>query len=151
MMCSSTSVFISSISIIFNCHCSTSFLCFDHSVCIALIKKNLFTKQPGEQADLALNHLNGNAINGHQDTSATSTDLDDRGRPRKKRDFFGTLKRRLGRSKSRAKSSERGTAGHELDNPNGELRSISFDRINSFGNRGGGRGLASNTFAGNYL
>nr|CAH7745454.1 unnamed protein product [Callosobruchus chinensis] len=39
-----------------------------------------------------------------------STDLDVRGRPRKRRDFFGTIKRRLGKSKNRSKS-----AGPEND------------------------------------
>lgn len=45
----------------------------------------------------------------------------DRGRSRKKRDFFGTLKRRLGRSKSRAKSLERqGAVLIDANNPNGK-------------------------------
>ncbi|XP_037031583.1 uncharacterized protein LOC119071060 isoform X9 [Bradysia coprophila] len=54
--------------------------------------------------------------------------LDDRGRTRKKRDFFGTLKRRLGRSKSRAKSVDRGMIPIDADNPNAQLRSVSADR-----------------------
>lgn len=54
--------------------------------------------------------------------------LDDSGRGRKKRDFFGTLKRRLGRSKSRAKSVDRGMIPIDADNPNGQLRSVSADR-----------------------
>lgn len=66
-------------------------------------------------------------------------DLDDRGRGRKKRDFFGTLKRRLGRSKSRAKSVDRGMIPIDADNPNGQLRSVSADR----------GGLNSNTSTGN--
>lgn len=122
----------------------------------------MFHRQPGEQADLAaINHSqsNGNTLNGHQlgDTSLNNSDLDDRGRQRKKRDFFGTLKRRLGRSKSRAKSSERnGNAtapSTDSDNPNGELRAMSLDRMryNSYGNSSGsGGGLTSNTYAGNY-
>lgn len=111
----------------------------------------LHQTQPGEQADLSssFNHINGNGVNGHQNVSQTSTDLDDRGRPKKKRDFFGTLKRRLGRSKSRAKSSDRGTINNDTDNANGELRSLSVDRIKSMGNTSGG-GLSSNNFGGNY-
>lgn len=53
----------------------------------------------------------------------------ERGRARKKRDFFGTLKRRLGRSKSRAKSMDRaGMIQLDTDNLNGQLRSVSADR-----------------------
>ncbi|XP_050315110.1 C2 domain-containing protein 2 isoform X2 [Anthonomus grandis grandis] len=61
--------------------------------------------------------------------SQTSTEYDYRGRPRKRRDFFGTLRRRLGKSnKGRSKS-----AGPENpDNLNGRddslSRSISADR-----------------------
>lgn len=110
--------------------------------------------QPGESVAQTspLNHqTNGSYQNGHQplDVSQNSADLDQRGRARKKRDFFGTLKRRLGRSKSRAKSSERGTIPGDAENPNGELRSISADRISTLGNNSGG-GLTSNTSAGNY-
>lgn len=77
----------------------------------------------------------------------------ERGRStRKKRDFFGTLKRRLGRSKSRAKSMERtGMIPVDPDNPNGELRSVSADRqtANTLNNNIGG-GLTSNTSTGKY-
>lgn len=53
----------------------------------------------------------------------------ERGRARKKRDFFGTLKRRLGRSKSRAKSMDRaGMIPLDTDNLTGQLRSVSADR-----------------------
>lgn len=50
---------------------------------------------------------------------------DFRGRPRKRRDFFGTIKRRLGKSKTRSKS-----AGPENDNGRDDSmnRSISADR-----------------------
>lgn len=82
-----------------------------------------------------------------------SSEQDERGRStRKKRDFFGTLKRRLGRSKSRAKSMERaGMIPVDPDNPNGELRSVSADRqaANALGNNIGG-GVASNTSTGKY-
>lgn len=66
--------------------------------------------------------------------------LDDRGRARKKRDFFGTLKRRLGRSKSRAKSVDRGMIPIDAENPNGQLRSVSADRgqLNSNTSTGNG-------------
>lgn len=70
------------------------------------------------------NGFNGNT-NGHPD----DTELDERGRPRnKKRDFFGTLKRKLGRSKSRAKSADRGMIPIDAQNPRLETRSISADR-----------------------
>nr|CAH7750955.1 unnamed protein product [Callosobruchus chinensis] len=54
-----------------------------------------------------------------------STDLDVRGRPRKRRDFFGTIKRRLGKSKNRSKS-----AGPENDvgRDDSMNRSVSADR-----------------------
>uniref|UniRef100_A0A1L8DNA7 Protein kinase c conserved region 1 n=1 Tax=Nyssomyia neivai TaxID=330878 RepID=A0A1L8DNA7_9DIPT len=82
-----------------------------------------------------INGFNGNASregNGIQ-TSVTPNDPqllldDDRGRSKKKRDFFGTLKRRLGRSKSRAKSVERDMIPIDAENPRGEIRSISADR-----------------------
>lgn len=57
----------------------------------------------------------------------TSDDLE-RSRNHKKRDFFGTLKRRLGRSKSRAKSLERsGAVPIDAEHPTG--MSIRFDFI----------------------
>ncbi|VEN37854.1 unnamed protein product [Callosobruchus maculatus] len=54
-----------------------------------------------------------------------STDLEVRGRPRKRRDFFGTIKRRLGKSKNRSKS-----AGPENDvgRDDSMNRSVSADR-----------------------
>lgn len=66
---------------------------------------------------------------------------DDRGRTTKKRDFFGTLKRRLGRSKSRAKSMDRGMIPIDADNPTGQLRSVSADRgaLNSSTSAGNGK------------
>ncbi|CAH1119739.1 unnamed protein product [Phaedon cochleariae] len=54
-----------------------------------------------------------------------STENDYRGRPRKRRDFFGTIKRRLGKSKNRSKS-----AGPENDMGRDDSlnRSVSADR-----------------------
>lgn len=118
--------------------------------------------QPGEpvaqSSPLASPAGNGNAsshTNGAAgDTTANTTtgdaaagDLDERGRPRKKRDFFGTIKRKLGRSKSRAKSVDR-TAGMieiNADNPvtaSGELRSVSADR-GALNGSGGGAGTGA--------
>lgn len=100
-------------------------------------------------------YLNGNGTYGssldRNNTTTESETNDDRGRDRKKRDFFGTLKRRLGRSKSRTKSLERGMVPIDADNPNGELRSVSMDRMTSgtLGNSIGG-GLTSNRSTGNY-
>ncbi|XP_059622271.1 uncharacterized protein LOC132265573 isoform X2 [Phlebotomus argentipes] len=85
------------------------------------------------------NATNGLNVNGNQRDGngypmpATPPDQqllleDDRGRSKKKRDFFGTLKRRLGRSKSRAKSMERDMIPIDAENPRGEIRSISADR-----------------------
>lgn len=75
------------------------------------------------------------------DNGTDPNNLDDRGRTRKKRDFFGTLKRRLGRSKSRAKSVDRGMIPIDADNPNGQLRSVSADRgaLNSNTSTGNGK------------
>lgn len=83
-----------------------------------------------------------NYTNGHSATLPRNTEnhqlagsenesqLDDldRGRQRKKRDFFGTLKRRLGRSKTRTKSVDRGIIPLDSSNPTGEARSVSADR-----------------------
>lgn len=57
--------------------------------------------------------------------SQSPSDVDFRGRPRKRRDFFGTIKRRLGKSKNRSKS-----AGPENDIGRDDSlnRSISADR-----------------------
>lgn len=58
----------------------------------------------------------------NQSTDPETNDELNRGRSRKKRDFFGTLKRRLGRSKSRAKSLERqGAVPIDVNNPNGKI------------------------------
>lgn len=70
-------------------------------------------------------YQNGNgsyqANNANPSTDPETNDAFDRGRSRKKRDFFGTLKRRLGRSKSRAKSLERqGALPIDAANPNGK-------------------------------
>ncbi|XP_060520200.1 phospholipid transfer protein C2CD2L isoform X2 [Cylas formicarius] len=60
----------------------------------------------------------------HQ-TQQNQSDYDFRGRPRKRRDFFGTIKRRLGKSKNRSKS-----AGPENDVGRDDSlnRSVSADR-----------------------
>lgn len=76
---------------------------------------------------------NGNhpAENGNASIEPNAEDTD-RGRTRKKRDFFGTLKRKLGRSKSRAKSMDRGMIPIDANNPaattTSEVRSVSADR-----------------------
>lgn len=91
-------------------------------------------------------------VDGQQHNVIDNDPLDpNRGRTRKKRDFFGTLKRKLGRSKSRAKSMDRGMIPIDSENPgaiNGSagtnasggtvMRSISADR----------GALASNTSTG---
>ncbi|XP_037914242.1 uncharacterized protein LOC119653574 isoform X7 [Hermetia illucens] len=64
----------------------------------------------------------------HQHSIDSSVQDSDRGRSRKKRDFFGTLRRRLGRSKNRTKSVDRGMIPISAENPHGETRSISADR-----------------------
>lgn len=76
----------------------------------------------------------------------TLADVDDRGRS-KKRNFFGTLKKRLSRSKTRTHSADRGALAsphsNNLTTPtgtlNGDSRSLSVDRAvlsksNSLGN-----------------
>ncbi|XP_049775583.1 phospholipid transfer protein C2CD2L isoform X1 [Schistocerca cancellata] len=66
---------------------------------------------------------------GMQTTTPTSTLTDDRGRSRrKKRDFFGTIKRRLGRSKTRSKSVDPGERDDSLNRDASINRSISADR-----------------------
>lgn len=76
------------------------------------------------------------------------TDDLERGRTkRKSRDFFGTIKRRLGRSKNRTKSMDRSMIPIDADNPHGELRSISADRgtlMNNLNNQ-------SNSSTGKFL
>lgn len=75
--------------------------------------------------------LNGNqAERGPNDIDAANDEAFDRGRSRRKRDFFGTLRRRLGRSKSRAKSLERNSAVPiNADNPTGNLFLNKFELI----------------------
>lgn len=51
---------------------------------------------------------------------------DNRGRPRKRRDFFGTIKRRLGKSKGRSKSA--GPGENDIGRDDSLNRSISADR-----------------------
>nr|XP_014090324.2 uncharacterized protein LOC106617566 isoform X26 [Bactrocera oleae] len=82
-------------------------------------------------------------------TPLNSADLDERGRS-KKRNFFGTLKKRLSRSKTRTHSADRGalTPSHNNNGTtptgtlNGDSRSLSVDRAvlsksNSLGLRAG--------------
>ncbi|XP_026477402.1 putative protein kinase C delta type homolog isoform X2 [Ctenocephalides felis] len=70
-----------------------------------------------------------NHTNGTTPTTPDSTMVnDDRGRGRRKRDFFGTIKRRLGRSKNRSKSMDRAMAIGAEAEPGIESRSISADR-----------------------
>lgn len=51
---------------------------------------------------------------------------DNRGRPRKRRDFFGTIKRRLGKSKVRSRSA--GPGENDFGRDDSLNRSISADR-----------------------
>ncbi|XP_055906547.1 uncharacterized protein LOC129941823 isoform X11 [Eupeodes corollae] len=61
-------------------------------------------------------------------TTPIPDDLDDRSRS-KKRNFFGTLKKRLGRSKTRTRSADRdGMIPFDANNLNGDSRSLSVDR-----------------------
>lgn len=72
---------------------------------------------------------NGNYATTNDINQSTDPETDglERGRSRKKRDFFGTLKRRLGRSKSRAKSLERqGAIAIDANNPNGMRNTFIF-------------------------
>ncbi|XP_055317774.1 uncharacterized protein LOC129576560 isoform X8 [Sitodiplosis mosellana] len=87
---------------------------------------------------------NGNYATTNDANQSTDPEADglERGRSRKKRDFFGTLKRRLGRSKSRAKSLERqGAVPIDANNPNDS---------NALANSISG-GIASNTSTGPRL
>lgn len=73
----------------------------------------------------------------------------ERGRTRKKRDFFGTLKRKLGRSKSRAKSMDRGMIPIDAEHPNGIGSAAGIDGINTMRSVSADRGaLTSNTSTG---
>lgn len=57
---------------------------------------------------------------------APETNVDFRGRPRKRRDFFGTIKRRLNKSKTRSKSA--GPGENDVGRDDSLNRSISADR-----------------------
>lgn len=104
---------------------------------LSLFKCLRFVKKPSEpvaQSSPISNYTgyqNGNGNYPSNDTHPltdpeTNENLE-RGRSQKKRDFFGTLKRRLGRSKSRAKSLERqGAVPIDLNNPNGMLTNVQF-------------------------
>lgn len=93
-------------------------------------------RKPGEpiaQSSPIPNNVNGyqngngnySTNDGLQSTDLENNDQLERGRSRKKRDFFGTLKRRLGRSKSRAKSLERsGAIPINAENPTGKKLNI---------------------------
>lgn len=86
-------------------------------------------------------------LNLHESEDLTGTaGFDDRGRS-KKRNFFGTLKKRLSRSKTRTHSADRGALTSQQNNNlttptgtlNGDSRSLSVDRAvlsksNSLGN-----------------
>ncbi|GLV42604.1 uncharacterized protein CBL_03343 [Carabus blaptoides fortunei] len=62
----------------------------------------------------------------NHDNNATLDSIQSRGRARKKRDFFGTIKRRLGRSKTRSRSA--GPGDNDFDPDNSLARSVSADR-----------------------
>lgn len=77
---------------------------------------------------------NGNYSNDpNQSTDPETNDGLERSRSRKKRDFFGTLKRRLTRSKSRAKSLERqGAVPIDANHPHGKIFISSFFFFSNF-------------------
>lgn len=116
------------------------FLSLSSFLFISLLTLN--AAQPGEsiaQSSPIATNGNYNSANGNHPAENGSTPVDpngaedtDRGRTRKKRDFFGTLKRKLGRSKSRAKSMDRGMIPIDANNPTAtttsEVRSVSADR-----------------------
>lgn len=92
------------------------------------------------------NSLPRNGVMTQQPLSSPPTsDLDDRGRS-KKRNFFGTLKKRLSRSKTRTHSADQQQQHHQSNQTttptgtlNGDSRSLSVDRAvlsksNSLGN-----------------
>ncbi|XP_075169240.1 uncharacterized protein LOC142241343 isoform X22 [Haematobia irritans] len=97
----------------------------------------------GNNSSYTNNGYNSNSLprNGgmvtQQPLAPPAEDLDDRGRS-KKRNFFGTLKKRLSRSKTRTHSADRGALTsqqhhqHNLTTPtgtlNGDSRSLSVDR-----------------------
>ncbi|XP_055383433.1 uncharacterized protein LOC129613411 isoform X2 [Condylostylus longicornis] len=78
---------------------------------------------------ILMNHNNYHPSNTHNLTNNNDAlyNEENRGRAQKKRDFFGTLKRRLGRSKTRTQSAERGMIPIDPDDP-GAVRSLSMDR-----------------------
>lgn len=91
--------------------------------------------KPGEpiaqSSPIPSNHTNGNGtLSGNQtdrgphDADAENVEAFDRGRSRRKRDFFGTLRRRLGRSKSRAKSVERIAVPINAENLTGNFKNL---------------------------
>lgn len=109
--------------------------CFVDLKSILVLIFDLFD-QPGEPRAQSSPHRtsytngNGSTLQDMPITPPISpTDDLERGRTkRKSRDFFGTIKRRLGRSKTRTKSMDRSMIPIDADNPHGELRSISADR-----------------------
>ncbi|XP_065346782.1 uncharacterized protein LOC135944028 isoform X3 [Cloeon dipterum] len=93
----------------------------------------IVTPEPGQEA---AESLAGEATNGVDPT------LDERGRTKKKkRDFFGTIKKRLSRSKNRSKSVDPSVRDESLGRDTSLNRSVSADRArdSSIGdpNRGG--------------
>lgn len=81
-------------------------------------------------------------------TSDIESKLDelDRSRSRKKRDFFGTLKKRLSRSKTRTKSMDREMVPIDPNNPAAGMRSISADRSHQNNNNSNTAGRNLNYF-----
>ncbi|CAB3363244.1 Hypothetical predicted protein [Cloeon dipterum] len=103
----------------------------------------IVTPEPGQEA---AESLAGEATNGVDPT------LDERGRTKKKkRDFFGTIKKRLSRSKNRSKSVDPSVRDESLGRDASLNRSVSADRArdSSIGdpNRGGAvpKGLEGST------
>lgn len=107
--------------LIFKCFCCCCF-CFVFKPGEPIAQSSPISNYTGYQ------NGNGNyaSNDANQSTDPETNDGLERSRSHKKRDFFGTLKRRLGRSKSRAKSLERqGAVPIDANNPNGK-NSISF-------------------------
>lgn len=63
------------------------------------------------------------------ESNGISTDLADRGRERKRTTIFGTLRKRLSRSKNRNGSAERDAGGAVPTNGFADSRSVSADRL----------------------
>ncbi|XP_044731037.1 uncharacterized protein LOC123294036 isoform X2 [Chrysoperla carnea] len=84
-------------------------------------------KVPEEEKAGELQTSNMNDSSGRNDMNMSESDSEPRGRSRKKRDFFGTIRRRFGKSQTRSKS-----AGRSENNTNNDdailNRSISADR-----------------------